>query len=159
TVSVGFGGEGKREVKVGYVVERPIWKTTYRLRMEPNGKLALQGWALIENVSDDDWNDVRMVLGSGKPISFKMNLYDPIYVPGPFVEPARFASLRPPVYSGSLPPGGDPNFTNTQGMNLGGFNMGGFNMGGFNMGGFNVGMNMGGSNIGVGANSGLQGGV
>jgi hypothetical protein len=104
TVSVGFNGEGKRNVKVGYVVERPIWKTTYRLRIDNNGKVFLQGWALVENTSDDDWNDVRMVLVSGKPISFRMNLYDPIYIPRPFVEPEMFASLRPPVYAGSMSP-------------------------------------------------------
>ncbi len=102
TVSVGFLGEGKRQVRVGYVVERPIWKTTYRLRVDNNNKVTLQGWALVENTSDDDWNDVRMVLVSGKPISFKMNLYDPIYIPRPFVEPEMFASLRPPVYAGSM---------------------------------------------------------
>lgn len=104
TVSVGFHGEGKRQVRVGYVVERPIWKTTYRLRIDNNGKVFLQGWALVENTSDDDWNDVHMVLVSGKPISFRMNLYDPIYVPRPLVEPELFASLRPPVYAGSMSP-------------------------------------------------------
>ena len=52
----GFNGAGKRGVRVGYVVERPIWKTTYRLVLEPNGKLFLQGWAIVENTSDDDWN-------------------------------------------------------------------------------------------------------
>jgi hypothetical protein len=113
SVSVGFNGQGKRAVRVGYVVERPIWKTTYRLRLDPNGKVFLQGWALVENTSDDDWNDVRMVLVSGKPISFKMNLYDPIYIPRPLVEPEMFASLRPPVYNGALaeaalPPQGRP---------------------------------------------------
>ena len=81
TVSVGFNGDGKRQVRVGYVVERPIWKTSYRLRIDDKDKIFLQGWALVENTSDDDWNDIRMVLVSGKPISFKMNLYDPIYVP------------------------------------------------------------------------------
>jgi hypothetical protein len=106
TVSVGFNGVGKRPVKVGYVVERPIWKTTYRLRLDHNGKAFLQGWALVENTSDDDWNEVRMVLVAGKPISFKMNLYDPIYVPRPFVEPELFASLRPPIYSGGMGMGG-----------------------------------------------------
>src|SRR5262249_20731575 len=30
-VSLTFTGEGKRSVRVGYVVETPIWKTTYRL--------------------------------------------------------------------------------------------------------------------------------
>ena len=71
SVSLGFNGAGKRAVRVGYVVERPIWKTSYRLRMEPNGKVFLQGWAMVENTSDDDWNDIRMVLVSGKPISFQ----------------------------------------------------------------------------------------
>ena len=30
-VSIRFAGEGKRRVQVGYVVENPIWKTSYRL--------------------------------------------------------------------------------------------------------------------------------
>ncbi|HEX3314226.1 MAG TPA: hypothetical protein VHR72_05000, partial [Gemmataceae bacterium] len=121
TVSLGFTGQGKRAVKVGYVVERPIWKTTYRLRLEPAGKAALQGWALVENTSDDDWHDVRMVLVSGRPISFKMNLYDPLYIPRPTVEPDQFASLRPPVYAGSMEGAGVPvaqNATNLPGMLL-----------------------------------------
>jgi len=102
SVSLGFDGQGKRKVRVGYVVERPIWKTSYRLRLEPNGKVFMQGWALVENTSDDDWNDVRMVLVSGRPISYKMNLYEPLYMPRPTVEPELFASLRPPVYGGAM---------------------------------------------------------
>jgi hypothetical protein len=110
TVTLHFNGNGKRPVRVGYVVERPIWKTTYRLVLEPNGKLFLQGWAIVENTSDDDWNGVRMVLVSGKPISFRMDLYEPLYIPRPLVEPDLFASLRPPVYGGSMeggPVGGE----------------------------------------------------
>ncbi|MBI3408813.1 MAG: DUF4139 domain-containing protein [Planctomycetes bacterium] len=102
TVSLGFNGNGNRAVRVGYVVERPIWKTSYRLRLDQGGKLSIQGWALVDNTSDDDWNDVRMVLVSGKPISYQMNLYEPLYIPRPFVEPELFASLRPPVYSGAM---------------------------------------------------------
>lgn len=104
-VSLGFTGNGERAVRVGYVVDRPIWKTSYRLRLDPNGKVYLQGWAIVENVSDDDWNDVRIVLVSGRPISFRMNLYEPLYIPRPLVEPELFASLRPPVYEGGLVPG------------------------------------------------------
>ena len=102
TLSLGFAGNGKRTVRVGYVVERPIWKTSYRLRIEDGNKLFLQAWAMVENTSDDDWNDVHMVLVSGRPISYKMNLYEPLYIPRPEVEPELFASLRPPVYSGTL---------------------------------------------------------
>ncbi|MCS7046753.1 MAG: hypothetical protein NZO58_10385, partial [Gemmataceae bacterium] len=102
TVSLSFTGVGKRAVRVGYVVERPLWKTSYRLRIEPNGKIFMQGWAMVENTSDDDWNNVRMVLVSGRPISYQMNLYEPIYIPRPVVEPEMFASLRPPLYGGAL---------------------------------------------------------
>src|SRR5262249_62208940 len=31
TVSIQFTGKGRRQVKVGYVIENPIWKTSYRL--------------------------------------------------------------------------------------------------------------------------------
>ncbi|MBY0526680.1 MAG: DUF4139 domain-containing protein [Gemmataceae bacterium] len=101
-VSVSFNGEGKRAVKVGYVVENPIWKTSYRLVLDKDNKAFLQGWAVVENTQDDDWNNVRMSLISGRPISFQMDLYQPLYVSRPVVEPELFASLRPPTYNGNL---------------------------------------------------------
>jgi hypothetical protein len=101
-VSLSFTGEGKRPVKVGYVVENPIWKTSYRLVMGKEGNPFLQGWAVVENPTDEDWNGVRMALVSGRPISFRMNLYDPLYIQRPLVEPELFASLRPPTYSGAI---------------------------------------------------------
>src|SRR6516225_3536328 len=103
-VSISCLGEGKRAVKVGYVVENPIWKTSYRLVLDKDKKEQpfLQGWAVVENPSDEDWKDVRMALVSGRPISFQMNLYDPLYVSRPVVEPELFASLRPVAYSGKL---------------------------------------------------------
>ncbi len=102
-VSLNFAGEGKRQVRVSYVIESPIWKTSYRLVIDKEGKKAfLQGWAVVENTSDEDWNNVRMALVSGRPISFQMDLYQPLYIPRPVVEPELFASLRPPTYSGAM---------------------------------------------------------
>jgi hypothetical protein len=96
-VSLHFAGEGKRKVEVGYVIENPIWKTSYRLVLK-EGKPYLQGWAVVENPTDEDWAQVTMALVSGRPISFKMDLYNPLYVGRPTVEPELFASLRPPTY-------------------------------------------------------------
>ena len=80
-VAINFVGEGKREVRVGYVVENPIWKTSYRLVLDKQKeKPFLQGWAMVENPTDEDWKDVRMALVSGRPISFQMDLYQPLYV-------------------------------------------------------------------------------
>src|SRR5262245_52167410 len=103
-VSLHFAGEGKRKVEVGYVIENPIWKTSYRLVLakEGNSKPYLQGWAVVENPTDEDWHAVTMALVSGRPISFKMDLYNPLYVARPTVEPELFASLRPPTYGGAL---------------------------------------------------------
>ena len=103
-VSINCAGEGKRQIKIGYVVENPIWKTSYRLVLDKDKKEKpfLQGWAIVENPTDEDWKDVRMALVSGRPISFQMNLYDPLYVSRPVVEPELFASLRPVAYSGGI---------------------------------------------------------
>src|SRR5437899_11043618 len=101
-VSLSFAGEGKRPVRVGYVIESPIWKTSYRMTLGENGKVYLQGWAVVENPSDEDWKDVRMNLISGRPISFQMDLYQPLYVPRPTVVPELFASLMPKTYEGGM---------------------------------------------------------
>jgi hypothetical protein len=106
SVSINCIGEGKRDVRVGYVIENPIWKTSYRLVLDKKEKPYLQGWAIVENPTDEDWKDVRMALVSGRPISFQMDLYQPLYVPRPVVEPELFASLRPPTYSGNMTPDG-----------------------------------------------------
>jgi hypothetical protein len=104
TVSLHFAGDGKRKVQVGYVIDAPIWKTSYRLVLDAKGKDKpyLQGWAIIENPTDEDWSGVKMGLISGRPISFKMDLYNPLFVPRPTVEPELFASLRPPTYDGGF---------------------------------------------------------
>jgi hypothetical protein len=101
-VSLHFAGDGKRKVQVGYVVEAPIWKTSYRLVLGEKDKPYLQGWALVENPTDEDWAGVKMALVSGRPISFKMDLYNPLYVDRPTVEPELFASLRPVTYRGGF---------------------------------------------------------
>ncbi len=111
-VSLHFSGEGKRKVQVGYVTESPIWKTSYRLVLDKKEKPYLQGWAVVENPTDEDWTGVEMALVSGRPISFRMDLYNPLFINRPLVEPELFASLRPPTYSGALaktPHGPDAN--------------------------------------------------
>ena len=107
-VSLNFTGEGKRDVRVGYAIEHPMWKTSYRLVIDKDGKLNLQGWAIVENTTDEDWKDVRLTLVAARPISFKMDLYPPLNVPRPTVEPERFATLRPPTYNGALLSQGGP---------------------------------------------------
>ena len=112
-VSLHFSGEGKRKVQVSYVTESPIWKTSYRLILDKKEKPFLQGWAVVENPTDEDWAGVEMSLVSGRPISFRMDLYNPLFVNRPLVEPELFASLRPPTYAGAMSKRPDDPIANT----------------------------------------------
>ncbi|MEM6312658.1 MAG: hypothetical protein AAF743_01125, partial [Planctomycetota bacterium] len=109
-VTISFDGDGERRVQFGYVVETPVWKTSYRLVMggavgdDPNDAY-LQGWAIVENQTDFDWDNVQLSLVSGRPISFIQDLYEPLYVPRPVVVPELYASLRPQRYEGGLQTG------------------------------------------------------
>ena len=76
-------GRGEREIRVGYLVEMPIWKCSYRLLFDEKKKDAppfLQGWALAENTTEEDWNSVAVSFVAGNPLSFLMDLYSPYYV-------------------------------------------------------------------------------
>ena len=101
-VKLDFRGEGKRPVAVGYIQEAPVWKTSYRLVLEEKGQPFLQGWAIVENTTSHDWKDVQLTLVSGRPISFLMDLYEPLFMARPWVQPEQHASLRPRVYDQDL---------------------------------------------------------
>ncbi|MBI1336999.1 MAG: DUF4139 domain-containing protein [Phycisphaera sp.] len=100
-VELDLRGKGERNVRVGYLVESPVWKTAYRLDLSPiadKQKPVLQGWAIVENTSDTDWKGITLSLVSGRPISFVMDLYTPLYATRPVVKPPLMASLMPRVY-------------------------------------------------------------
>lgn len=103
-VTLEFRGEGPRDVRVGYLIETPVWKTSYRLIMPPSGSKEgkIQGWAIVENQTDNDWSDIELSLVSGRPVSFVMDLYEPLYVPRPTVEMELYESLRPKTYAGGM---------------------------------------------------------
>ena len=108
-VTLHFAGQGKRDVRVGYVMEAPLWKMSYRLLLGAStpsaaigGKPYLQGWALVENTSDDDWQNIRLSLVSGRPVSFIEDLYQPLYLPRPVVAPDIVASPYPQTHEGDL---------------------------------------------------------
>lgn len=70
-------GSERRTVRVAFVSSVPIWKSAYRLTVPAQGGTTgqLQGWAVIENLSGQDWKNVELTLTSGKPVAFAQNLY------------------------------------------------------------------------------------
>ena len=102
TVTLKFDGSGRRKVRVGYISESPLWKISYRLLIGDDTKPYLQGWAIVENTSDEDWNGVKLSLVSGRPVSFIQDLYQPLYLPRPIVPVDVVASPYPQLAEGSV---------------------------------------------------------
>ncbi len=80
TLDIHLRGKGKRQVRVGYVAETPLWKAGYRLDLQAG---RLQGWAILENMSGGDWEGVSLTLTSGHPFSFRQALYRTYYLKRP----------------------------------------------------------------------------
>jgi hypothetical protein len=73
-VEIRVSGTGKRDVSISYVVAAPIWKAAYRVVSKPD-KAHLQAWAVIENATGEDWDDVAVTLSSGSPVTLTQRLY------------------------------------------------------------------------------------
>ncbi len=101
-VHLAFADGAKRSVRVAYMLEAPVWKTSYRLVLDDQGGAHLQGWAHVENMTDETWDHVALTLVSGQPLSFIQNLYDPIYRRRPVVQMALGEALAPPEYENVL---------------------------------------------------------
>src|SRR4051812_2284126 len=98
-------GQGKRTVRVAYIVTAPVWKASYRLTLPADvaaPKAALQGWATIENLSGQDWKDVELTLVSGQPVAFHQALYEAYYVTRPEVPVEVAGRLNPYIDRGGV---------------------------------------------------------
>ena len=100
TVTIESSG-GASQVAVSYVVPTPIWKSSYRLILS-GGEPLLEGWAIVDNTTGEDWADVHMSLVSGLPVSFISKLYEPRYLTRPVVQLAQDRAWRPTVHGGVI---------------------------------------------------------
>jgi hypothetical protein len=73
TIPLGLGGP--RDVILTYVTEAPAWKPSYRLVLGGDGKVNLQGWAIVDNTSGEDWQAVRVGVGSSSALAFRFDLH------------------------------------------------------------------------------------
>lgn len=110
-LTVSLPGEGTRPVTLSYVVDAPLWKTAYRMVIPEQGaaeqKGLLQGWAIVENMTASDWNNVDMTLVSGNPVTFKQALYESYYVPREEIPVQVFGRVMPRTDHGAISARGD----------------------------------------------------
>ena len=65
---------GAHRLKLTYVTEAPSWKPSYRVVVGKDGKVNLEAWAIVDNTSGEDWNDVKLGVGSSSALSFRYDL-------------------------------------------------------------------------------------
>ncbi len=82
-LTVHMDRSGSHELLVGYIHEVPIWRPAYRAWVEKGHGVRLQGWAVVDNVSGEDWRNVRLSLVVGSPLSFRYELHKPHHVTRP----------------------------------------------------------------------------
>jgi flagellar biosynthesis chaperone FliJ len=61
-------------VVLTYVTESPSWKPSYRIVLKDKGKVSVQGWAIVDNTSGEDWKNVKLGVGSSSALSFRFDL-------------------------------------------------------------------------------------
>jgi len=111
------GAQERRTIRASYIVEAPVWKTSYRLLLtskplvedsaskdagkdpakDAGPKSIFQGWALVDNTQNEDWKNVELSLVSGTANSFIYDLYNPRYVKRTEVEVVQEETHAPPV--------------------------------------------------------------
>jgi hypothetical protein len=97
-------GQGKRAIQISYTVESPVWKATYRIILGEEGSPPLiQGWAVVDNTQDEDWQDVRLSLVAGLPVSFIHDLYTPRFIRRPVVAVQETTGVLPPMVEEGIP--------------------------------------------------------
>ena len=101
-VTVDSTSDRARRLSASYVVPAPVWKSSYRLAFGDAAEPMLEGWAIVDNTTGEDWTKVRLALVSGRPVSFITNLYEPRMVARQTAALPEEAAEAPELYAGGI---------------------------------------------------------
>jgi hypothetical protein len=93
-------GQNERQLRVSYISEVPVWKSTYRIVFprEASGNATMQGWAVVDNTVGADWDNVKLSLVAGAPQSFIQPLSQPLYTRRPEIPIATLMQTTPQTH-------------------------------------------------------------
>jgi hypothetical protein len=86
-ITISTEGKGIRSILIGYLVDTPVWKSTYRIifNSEDDNTPLILGYAIAENTTENDWDNIKISFISGAPLSFIMKLSEPLFIERPEV--------------------------------------------------------------------------
>jgi hypothetical protein len=124
-------GTGTRDLRVSFLSEVPVWKSTYRILFTDSAKASgadssnkaetatLQGFSVVDNTTGEDWKNVQLSLIAGSPQSFLQPLAQPIYTRRPEIPIAQDAQLTPQTHASALDAASDADARQVAGVSMG----------------------------------------
>ncbi len=101
-MNIGLQSGGWHDLRLSYVTEAPSWKPSYRVVLQPNGKVDMQAWAIVDNTSGEDWQNVELGVGSSSAFSFRFDLRSVRVVQRETLQADGLFALAPPTGGASL---------------------------------------------------------
>jgi hypothetical protein len=114
-MKISLTGPTSHDLRLSYVTEAPSWKPSYRMVLGKNNKVSVQAWAIVDNTSGEDWQNVQLGVGSSSALSFRFDLRsvrtvqretlrsDDLFAQAPPMGGASYAQQQP-GYPGGQPP-------------------------------------------------------
>ena len=97
TIKLELPKNGVHDLKITYVTESPSWKPSYRLELHGKKPARLEAWAVVHNVSGEDWKNVAVGVGSTSALSFKYDLRSVHFVDRETLSDETQLGLAPPT--------------------------------------------------------------
>lgn len=92
-----------REVGLVYLQNAPLWRTAWRAVDTPEG-IRLIGWAVVENTTGLDWQDVRLTLATGSVRAIAARLYERRYARRESLDDGFVAFAEPVMEAAPMSP-------------------------------------------------------
>ncbi len=92
------------ELVLTYITDAPAWKPSYRVLVEDE-KVAVQGWAIVDNTSGEDWTQVRVGVGASSALSFRYDLRSVVHVHRDLLGGEQVFAQAPPQGGAAHPAG------------------------------------------------------
>lgn len=92
-----------KKIHIGFITESPAWKSSYRLLFNDDHSANIEAWAIVENMTGQDWYDVNLTLLEGSPVSYKEDLYPLKYVNRPYYNKNNQETIYADIAAGHPP--------------------------------------------------------
>ncbi|HEV7556353.1 MAG TPA: carboxypeptidase regulatory-like domain-containing protein, partial [Kofleriaceae bacterium] len=97
TMSIEIPGVSHAEVQLTYVTDAPAWKPSYRVVIGEKGKVMLEGWAIVDNTTSEDWKGVLVGVGASSALAFRYDLWSVHTVDRDLLQEQERFAIAPPT--------------------------------------------------------------